>query len=211
MIRRRELALAAGATAVLWPLSAGAQSASLPVMPLSIWVGVVGGRPVVSDHWLRGQLHEAAHLMSPHGIFVRMLRRRELPEAHAVLPDALARDALASLIEPRVINVFIVDTLYDVDNPGRLRMGVRWRLRRDVRKDYVIVAARAMSTTLTHELGHFFGNGHSDVKNNIMSYQRDDPSEVAFDQAQGRKMRQVARSLLSSGKLARFDDLLSAG
>lgn len=196
---------------MLWPLPGRAQpsSARLPVMPLSLAVAVVGGQPVVNDGWLRRQLHEAAHLMTPHGIFVRMLRRRELAEEHAVLDDANARDALAGLIEPKVINVFIVDTLRDVDNRTRLRMGVRWRLRRDVSKDYVIVAARAMATTLTHELGHYFGNGHSYVKNNIMSYERDNPSEVAFDEAQGRKMRQVAQGLLGSGKLARFDDLVA--
>jgi hypothetical protein len=165
------------------------------------------GSAVVSRAWLDRQIHEASHLMSPHGIFVRLARVRALPADSARLETADARDALAVHVEPKVINVFIVEQLRDVDDPERLRMGVRWRQRRDVSKDYVIVASGAMFTTLTHELGHFFGNGHSQVTNNIMSYKRDDPSAVAFDPNQGAKMRQVARRLLAGGRLVAIDAL----
>jgi hypothetical protein len=177
---------------------------------LSIAVASLDGAPVVSERWLGDQLHEVVHLMSPHEIFVRMADRRPLPEPHAKLETAEDRDALGALLVPHVINVFIVASLRDVDDPSRMRMGVRWRQRRDVSKDYVIVSSRAMRTTLTHELGHFFGNGHSPVVNNIMSYKRDDPSEVAFDEHQGRKMRQVARQLLRSGKVAPFANPIAA-
>ena len=37
-----------------------------------------------------------------------------------------------------------------------------------------------MPTTLAHELGHFLGNGHAYVKNNLMSYERDG-GEVFLD------------------------------
>ena len=45
------------------------------------------------------------------------------------------------------------------------------------------------------------------VKNNIMSYERDDPSEVAFDDKQGQKMRKVAAEILKNGKVVAFADL----
>jgi hypothetical protein len=47
----------------------------------------------------------------------------------------------------------------------------------------VILSATARPTVLAHELGHFFGNGHSTVPNNVMSYIRTD-AEVFFDNKQ---------------------------
>ncbi len=100
-----------------------------------------------------------------------------------------------------MINAFVVESLRDVDDPKIMRMGVRWRQRRNVSKDYVIVAASALPTTLCHELGHYLGNGHSRVVNNVMSYRRDDPAAVRFDKRQGARMRAVSRQLLARRKL----------
>ncbi len=145
--------------------------------------------------------------MQPHGVLVARWARATLGKEHARLETADDRDALHVFIEPRVINVFIVASLRDIDDQERYRMGVRWRLRRDLRKDYVIVSARAIQTVLCHELGHYFGNGHSGVVNNIMSYRRDDPDKVAFDRHQGAKMRAVARRLLRTKKVASLEAL----
>ena len=174
---------------------------ALPPLPLSIAVAERDGEPVVSPAWLGRQVGQALRLMSAHGLVVAVTRLRLLAPEHAALEDAADRDALAAFVEPKVINLFVVDSLRDVDDPKLLRMGVRWRQRRDLSKDYVILAASAMPTTMAHELGHFFGNGHSQVVNNIMSYHREDPAKVAFDPRQGAKMRRVATQLLARGRV----------
>ncbi|HHH28395.1 MAG TPA: hypothetical protein ENK57_08630 [Polyangiaceae bacterium] len=179
----------------------------IPELPLRIIVADEQSTAVVTEGWLDQQVAEARRLMQPHGVFVARWQRARLPEAHARVETTADRDALHRFIEPRVINVFVVASLRDVDDPKRYRMGVRWRLRRDLRKDYVIVSARAIPTVLCHELGHFFGNGHSGVVNNIMSYRRDDPDKVAFDRHQGARMRSVARRLLRTKKVASIEVL----
>ncbi len=179
----------------------------LPSLPLSIAVAEVDGAPVVTDRWLKRQVSEAQRLLGPQGVSVAQADRRKLPAHQAKLETAKDRDALAEHVAPQVINVFIVKSLRDVDDPRLMRQGVRWRLRRNLRKDYVIVSAAAMATTLCHELGHYFGNGHSFVVNNIMSYRRDDPSKVAFDDRQGIKMRRTARALLTRGRLLSVEQL----
>jgi hypothetical protein len=207
MIRRLISAEGITRRGLLVGLAAPLLSPKLPVLPLSLAVATVDGRPVVDDVWLARQLHEAKHLMSAHGIFVELVRKRALPAEAADLDTADDRDALAKHVQDQVINVFIVHKLRDVDNRRRYRMGVRWRQRRDITKDYVILASSAMQTTLAHELGHYFGNGHSYVANNIMSYIRNDPTKVAFDDKQGAKMRKVAKRLLRSGKVVARGEL----
>lgn len=204
LLSRRALCLAS-LSSVLTPDRA--EAAELPMLPLSIGVAELDGKPVATAAFVKLQLDEAKRLLSVHQVRVDRARIRPLPESAAALETADDRDALAAFVEPRVINVFIVGSLRDVDDPRRMRMGVRWRLRRNVRKDYVIVTASAMPTTLCHELGHFFGNGHSSVVNNVMSYRRDDPAKVAFDKQQGIVMRRVARRLLSSGRVVPIDKL----
>lgn len=175
----------------------------LPPLPLSIAVAVDGdGQPVVDDCLVATQVRQARRLLKPHGIEVRWTERRELPRGHARLEDADDRDDLAVFHQKKVINVMIVERLRDKDDPKKFRMGVRWRLRRDLRKDYIIVAASAVPTVLTHELGHFFGNGHSQVVDNVMSYKRENPDRIAFDERQGAKMRATVRLYLEIGKVA---------
>lgn len=200
---RRALGVGLASGAVCWGLGERIVHARPPIpeLPLRLVVAVEGDEPVVGRAWLDEQIAEARRLMKPHGVRVDRWARDALPAEHARLENALDRDALHRFIAPDVINVFVVASLRDVDDPSRMRMGVRWRLRRDLRKDYVIVSARAMPTTLCHELGHYFGNGHSGVVDNVMSYRREDPDKLAFDERQGAKMRAVARRLLATKKL----------
>jgi hypothetical protein len=207
---RRALGLAtlSGLTIGLAPRGVRAQAVPL-TLPLSIGVAQLDGEAVATGAWIDAQVSEAQRLMAPHGLSVAAARHRPLPESVARLETGADRDALADLLEDEVINIFVVASLRDVDDPRIFRMGVRWRKRSDLRKDYVIIAKSGMPTTLCHELGHYFGNGHSPVVNNVMSYKRDDPSKVAFDRHQGRRMVTVARQLLAVGKLLRFDQLHS--
>jgi hypothetical protein len=54
---------------------------------------------------------------------------------------------------------------------------------------------------LAHELGHFFGNGHSDVADNLMSYTRTG-GRVFLDDAQIDRIQVYSWRFLASGRLA---------
>src|ERR1700749_4168966 len=66
----------------------------------------------------------------------------------------------------------IVGSLRDVDTPALVRQGVHWHSTKSPAKHYVIVASAAGATVLAHELGHFFGNPHTTIKDNLISYDR---------------------------------------
>jgi hypothetical protein len=176
------------------------------VLPLSIAIArAPDGAPVTTPCRVLDRVSEAQRLMAPHQVRVGIAELREV-EGHHALETAKDRDALADLMKPGVINVFVVSSLRDVDDPSRFRMGVRWRKLSDLRKDYVIVTASAAPTTLAHELGHALGNGHSSVVDNVMSYKREDPAKIHFDAGQGAKMRAVARQLLLGKKVVALED-----
>lgn len=97
---------------------------------------------------------------------------RSLAASFARLESRDDRDALASQMVAKQINVMVVASLRDVDDPALYRMGVHWRNRKALAKQYIIVAESALPSTLAHELGHFFGLAHTGVKDNLMSYDR---------------------------------------
>jgi hypothetical protein len=102
-------------------------------------------------------------------------------------------------MEDRVVDVFVVRDLEDVDEPGRFRMGVCWTGRGGRR--FIVLARKARPSVLAHELGHFFGNRqHSTVVNNLMSYRRA-PGDVFFDEKQSRTIKTFSMQLLESGRL----------
>lgn len=158
--------------------------------------------PIVDDTFVAAQLAAANEVFAEHHVrFVEHVPSRALPPTARRLETRGDRDALAASMVGAVVNVFFVESLRDVDDPSRYRMGVCWRKLADTSKRYVIVAASAAPTVLAHELGHFLGNGHSTVKNNLMSYDRDGGA-VFLDAAQGRTARATARRLIAAGALA---------
>lgn len=178
-----------------------AKNAPIPPLPLAIAVAQEeDGRPVQTDAWIDAQIAEADRLFSECGVKLVKASRRSLPSRLARLETRKDRDALAAEMEKGRINVMVVASLRDVDDPRLFRMGVHWRPQSDLRKHYVIVAASALPSTLAHELGHFFGNGHSQVPNNVMSYDRTG-APVFFDAPQQRKIRAFATIFLRSKEL----------
>lgn len=151
------------------PSGAKAAEAARPVT-FGLAVAVVarpGTVPVVEPAWVTAQVAEANALFGPLGVSFRVTSYEALPENHAEIRTPNDRDRLARRVHAREsIPVFVVDVLEDVDEKGRLRMGVCWR------KSYLILAHHAKETVLAHELGHYFGNGHSRVTDNLMSYSR---------------------------------------
>ena len=188
-------------------------SLTLPLAParaegvrvgLSVAVAQVEGEAVVTSDWLDEQLAHATRAFRPYGVCFAIAHRRELPAEHGAMETRADRHALGGLLEPGRVNVFVVESLRDVDDPSVMRMGVHWRARGRHHGHYVIVAASAWQTTLAHELGHFFGNPHHPTPGNLMSYEgRSETS--GFDAAQGRRIAGHLRRFLRSRELAPLD------
>lgn len=154
----------------------------------------------VTDAWLRAQIEHANTLYAPADVRFRWTRDKILEPQHGAMHTRADRDALSALTEPRgFVDVFVVDELEDVDEPGRLRRGVVWTHRPDGKR-YVILARTAAVGVLAHELGHFFGNAHVATPDNLMSYTRTG-AEVFLDDGQIAKTKTFAKGFLASGRL----------
>ena len=157
--------------------------------------------PVVTRAWVLAQLEQANAIFGEHAIGFREAKEAAaLDEKLSVLENRSDRDALASELRAGVVNVFLVESLRDVDDPKLHRMGVMWRNLRDLKKKYVIVAASARETTLAHEIGHYLGNDHSYVKNNLKSYERDG-GKVTLNADQAARARRTAAAHFAKKEL----------
>ena len=170
-----------------------------PTFPVAITVALDDGAAARDDAWIAAQIDDANDLYGPLGVRFRWTRRKEMPQLHAQMHSRADRDALADLVEKNVIDVFVVAALEDVDEPGRYRKGVAWTSK-PAGKRFLILSAAAPRTVLAHELGHFFGNGHSAVPDNLMSYSRTG-GRVFLDDAQVERIHLFARRFLESGRL----------
>lgn len=167
--------------------------------PISIAVATEDGVPARDDAWIATQIDDANALFAPTGVSFRWTLRRDIPSAHAQIHTRADRDALAPLVEKNVIDVFVVAALEDVDEPGRYRKGVAWTSK-PTNKRFLILSGAAFRTVLAHELGHFFGNGHTVVPDNLMSYVRTG-GPVFFDAAQVERVQSFAERFLAIGRL----------
>ncbi len=173
--------------------------APAPTFPIAITVAVEDNLPARDDPWISTQIDDANDLYGPLGIRFRWTLRKEMKESHAQMHSRDDRDALAPLVEKNVIDVFVVAALEDVDEPGRYRKGVAWTSKPSGKR-FLILSAAAPRTVLAHELGHFFGNGHSVVPDNLMSYSRTG-APVFLDEVQVERVRQFSSAFLASGRL----------
>jgi uracil-DNA glycosylase len=192
---RAGLALAAILIVLAWPRAARADDV---IFGLSFSIARDGNARVVDDGWVNAQIEEANRLFSPLGTRFRWTMEKELPEPHGEMHSRADRDALTSLTEKDVVDVFLVRALEDVDEPGRMRMGVCWTGVGG--KRFLVVSRIAAPSVLAHELGHFFGNPHSKVLNNVMSYSRDG-SPPFFDALQTATIKRFSSQFIASGRL----------
>jgi len=203
MISRR-IILSSGlavAGSLLIPGRASAKKAEkepIPALPLSFAVAEEDAVAVQNEAWVNEQIAEATRLFTPIGVTLKKASARALPASLARLESRADRDALAAHLEAKRINVMIVASLRDVDDPKLLRMGVHWRHRKTPAKHWVIVAASARPSTLAHELGHFFGLGHTDVTDNVMSYSRTGAVPPFLDAGQSERIQNMARMYVGS-------------
>lgn len=156
------------------------------------------GKPVADDAWLAAEIDAAEGLFEPFGVRFAKVDGTPLEARLAHVETRGDRDALASHVTPHAIDVFVVASLRDVDDPARMRRGVHWHAPSGAH--YVILVASAPKTVLAHELGHYFGNRHSPVVDNVMSYERSG-APVFFDADQGRRIAERARAYVKTGEL----------
>jgi hypothetical protein len=156
------------------------------------------GKPVAQPEWLTEEIDAAAALFTPFGVRFAKTDGAPLEARLAHVETRSDRDALAAHRASHVIDVFVVSSLRDVDDPGQMRRGVHWHAPSGAH--YLILVASAPTTVLAHELGHYFGNPHSHVADNVMSYERTG-APVFFDADQGKRIAAKAHAYVRSGEL----------
>ena len=201
VLARRAFSAELGAALLLGALPVAARAeAPLPALPLAVAVALEGGHPVRDDAWIDAQIAEAERLFEAAAVHFRKTAQRPVAERFAHLETREDRDALDVERRKGVINVFVVASLRDVDDPRLERRGVHWRNRATPFHRYVIVAAGAPPTVLAHELGHYLGLAHTPVVDNLMSYNRTG-AQVFLDAHQVAAVRSSARVALGTGEL----------
>lgn len=187
----------------MWALAALvlAQASPPQATTFSLRVSIVAddaGKPLADAGWLAAEVEAAEGLFEPFGVRFARADGQPLDAGLAHVETRADRNALASHVTPRVIDVFIVGSLRDVDDPSQMRRGVHWHAPSGAH--YIILIASAPTTVLAHELGHYFGNSHSHVLDNVMSYERSG-APVFFDDDQARRIAAHARAYAKSGEL----------
>ena len=157
------------------------------------------GKPLADPAWLAAEIVAAEGLFEPFGVHFARADGAPLEARLAHMETRADRDALAPHVTSHDIDVFVVGSLRDVDDPAQMRRGVHWHAPSGAH--YLILVASAPTTVLAHELGHYFGNPHSKVLDNVMSYERSG-APVFFDPDQGKRIAARARAYVKSGELA---------
>lgn len=168
---------------------------------LAVHVAREGEQPVVSEAFIERQVAMANRIFAPYGVVFEQRERHERADRHARMETRGDRSALGAFVRRDLINVFMVASLRDVDEPKRMRRGVHWYSSTHAPSHYVILSSIAFDAVLAHELGHFLGNRrHSTTAGNLMSYQHTDVLPF-LDEAQQRRLQQRLAEYLRSGEL----------
>lgn len=162
-------------------------------------------------HWERS-LAKANTAFGPAGFRFYVAERRDLPQSRATLDNLPERHGLKRRLVRGTINVFVVDVIRDPRpsrsaaraltkmgrRPKRRLSGTHIGTKGNVEDAFLVVSLQSDTTTLAHELGHFFGAGHEQDPSNLMGYGHD---RRVFDGVQLRAFRRRADQLRSSGEL----------
>ena len=176
-----------------------------PVFPIDVAVTSDETGAVVDRAWIDSEMSIAEHIYGALGVHLRVDHVRNIGTDLVRIEDPRMRDRFAPMVTSHEIQIFVVRSLRDSEVVGMYRGGVTWDSRTAPSRRYIIVAQTAAQSTLAHELGHFFGiQPHSNVKNNLMSYDRED-SLVFLDAGQQALVKNTARALRTSGALSVMD------
>lgn len=160
--------------ALLLPLSAAAeQPAPMRWLPLAVHAVEQDGRSIAPEGFVEARVARANAIFAPYRVGFVVVKRLPLKAAHAKLETRADRDALGAYVQKRVIDVFVVESLRDVDEPERMRRGVHWHSSTFPAAHFVILSLLGGPDVMAHELGHYLGNPqHSHTPGNLMSYER---------------------------------------
>jgi hypothetical protein len=181
-------------SALLLPLTAAAEPPP-PIrwLPLAVHVVEMDGQPVAPDGFIEARVARANQIFAPYRVGFVIVKRLPLTAAHAKLETRADRDALGKEVQKRVIDVFVVESLRDVDEPERMRRGVHWHSSTFPGAHFVIVSLLGGPDVMAHELGHYLGNPeHSQTPGNLMSYERGQ-GEPFLDAAQLTRIERTLR------------------
>jgi hypothetical protein len=192
--------LALWTLAALCLLSPATSAEGLQRIPIVLHVAEREGEAVAPASFIAEQLAAANTIYGPLGIELVLRERVPLAAAHAELVTRADRDALAPFVARGAIHCFVVGKLMDVDEPGRERRGVHWRPQGKRERSFLIVSKISRPWVLAHELGHFFGNPHSEVAGNLMSYAWTVEPPL-LDTEQTARVASSLAAMLKSGRL----------
>lgn len=130
--------------------------------------------------------------------------RDTLPASFAILETQGERHRLKKYFVPNTINLFLLDEIDDPTPSDSTKRAAAWHelplsgLLAGAHIEYpgrtpgtyIILSRNTEKLTLTHELGHFFGAGHSKDPENIMGYGRE---KKRFDAKQIQAFQDAAR------------------
>lgn len=183
---------------------AGANEPKVVRLGLAVHIAREGGELVADEAFVDRQVATANRIFAPYGVAFERRERHERDAQAARMETRADRDALGAFVRPHWINVFVVASLLDVDEPQHVRRGVHWHSTRYAPAHYLILSRISFDAVLAHELGHFLGNPrHSETPGNLMSYHH---TEVLpfLDAAQQRRLHQSVAAYLRSAELQRL-------
>lgn len=175
-------------------------------------VGVVvsaQGEPIQPAAWFAAQVTQANVYFARAGVGFEVTRAFAVDYTLADVETRQQRDALIRLARAgrrrrsAGVPCFLVRSLSNVDAPGVIR-GVHWRYRPDTRRRGVILSSIAPLLVLGHELGHYFGLGHSRAPASIMNKRprmSPPPSEWGFVPGEVKRIVRSVRRARRHGAL----------
>lgn len=155
---------------------------------------------VIDAEWIARALASAHRHFGVIDVDFKIVAIDRLPasQVHIETPDDRNQLAKGKLVG-KVIHVFAVGKLDDIDKVRPFIFGVTWR---QGDRKFIIVSNVARERTLAHELGHFFGLPHSTYPISIMNKTpREEPPELErrFADEEIAVMKPNLRRLLRDG------------